>query len=184
MSSKKKKNARGNQEQPPNIYSDDYDLKKNFSKICTYRETSKSEPTVSDECAFCQQYNQSVNSSIYQQTQRETIADQFGNTYFQLDNKIDKLSDKIESSNKDLRKELEEKIDKKLSKQWYTWTVVAIVAIVSLIFVLSYKPLIEKVDNIYSTLSEHITTNSIHSIDSKNTDSLSGQAISETNKNK
>lgn len=183
MSSEKKKNAGGNQKPTPNIQSDDYDLKKNFSKINTYRETSRTEPTLSDNCVFCQQYNQSVNSSIYQQTQRETTADQFGNTYFQLDNKIDKLSDKIESSNKDLRKELEEKIDKKLSKQWYTWTVVAIVAIVSLIFVLSYKPLIEKVDKISETLSVGISPNRSH-LDSVNSDNLNGKEINETNINK
>ena len=170
MYSKKKRNAGGNQKPTPNIQSDDYDLKKNFSRINTYRETSRTEPTLSDNCVFCQQSNPAFNSSIYQQTQRETTADQLGNTYFQLDNKIDKLSDKIESSNKDLRKELEEKIDKvkdqsKDNIKWMIGIGITIIIAIGGFFLIPYK----KYANIENRVVEIETVLKIRSSMSDNT---------------
>ncbi len=166
MTSKKKKNAGGYSKPTSNIHSDDYDLKKSFSKINSYRGSSRTEPTFFDECAFCQQSNQAVNSSICQYPQQETSDSQFGNTYFQLDNKIDKLSDKIESSNKDLRKELEEKIDKvKDNIKWMIGIGATIIVAIGGIFLIPYK----KCENIENRVIEIETVLKIRSSMNDNT---------------
>ena len=47
-------------------------------------------------------------------------------------------------SNQEIK--LENLIDKKLSKQWYIWTIIALVAFVTVIYTLSYSGILRQVD--------------------------------------
>ena len=57
----------------------------------------------------------------------------------ELEGKIEKVSDDI----KDELKELRQNVEKKLSKQWYVWTIIGLVAIVGIIWALSYQEIVK-----------------------------------------
>ena len=57
----------------------------------------------------------------------------------ELERKIEKVSDDV----KEELKELRQNVEKKLPKQWYVWTIIGLVAIVSLIWALSYREIVK-----------------------------------------
>ena len=148
------------QEHSKSSGSQDYDLTQSLNKVRQYsRYTKKNmvvEGTYSDEG---QPYydRQGFVSSNFSQYEEKTTGAPSWDRYDRLEDKFSSFSDKNEKEHTNLRKELEGKIertsndikdeikelrqnlDKKLSKQWYVWTIIALVAIVSVIWALSYQ---------------------------------------------
>ncbi len=137
----------------------EYDLESNFRKIRPYTQRSQKKSLshgVTDSSEefnrkrFQENYVDSSDSTSPQTASGSPMWD----SYCRLDDKISDYKDKNEAAHTDLRRELEQKIndsenkqnekignlenkiDTRLSKQWYCWTIVGIVAIVTIWFVL------------------------------------------------
>lgn len=131
-----------------------------FNKVHQYsrhaRKNSIVDGTYSDE----EQSNhrrRGFVSSNYSQYEDKTTGAPSWDRYDRLEDKFSSFSDKNENDHTNLRKELEGKIEnaseeikdeikelrqnveKKLPKQWYVWTIIGLVAIVSIIWALSYQ---------------------------------------------
>lgn len=133
---------------------DAYDLDSNFTRISKHSSSAGYETSAENTP---QREHQQLNSRYFDES-KSTSAGIPNDRYDRLDDKIQSLSDKNDTAHTDLRielegkigvnyKNLETKIDKKLSKQWYSWTIGALVAIVGLIYILSYSGLIKKSDS-------------------------------------
>lgn len=130
----------------------EYDLANNMSKLKKYRgDGGWSTEAIYED----QQYDN--GSSITRQINAPTGYSMTLDRYDRLDDKIEKLSTSNSNEHEKLRIELENKIETKLPKQWYGWTVAAIVAIVSLIYILSYKPTLEKVEDNTNSINDFNT---------------------------
>lgn len=162
---KNKNNSRfKNQEKQKSVEYQDYDLAQSFSKVRQYsRHTRKNlviDGTCSDEgqANYSQRGFVSSNSSQYEEKttgvpswdRYDRLEDKFSsfsdknendhtNLRIELEGKIEKVSDDV----KDELKELRQNVEKKLSKQWYVWTIIGLVAIVSLIWALSYREIVK-----------------------------------------
>lgn len=139
----------------------EYDLTQSFKKVRQYsRQTKRQNTTQGTTCSDTRRKSQGEsgvisNNSIQYDNNTTGIDDR--NRYDRLEDRFLSFSDKNEKQHTDLRIELEGKIDKssegikkdlielgkridkKLSKQWYIWTVIGIVAMVGLIWNLSYQ---------------------------------------------
>lgn len=147
----------------------EYDLESNFRKIRPYTQKSRKKNishgvTDSSEDFSRKQYQENYIDSYDPTSLQATSGSSLWNSYCRLDDKISDYKEKNEAAHIDLRQELEQKIkdseskqnekivefnskieilddkiDKRLSKQWYNWTVVGIVAIVTIWYTLSYN---------------------------------------------
>lgn len=179
-----KKNKHRNERKSPQdssipIGTQEYDLTQSFKKVrqysrCTKRLNYALGATSSDEGRKSQRRNDVVTNDSAQYDNRPTdtfdwsrydrLEDKF--TSFSNKNEEDhtalrqELEGKIDNSSKEIRdefKDLNRKIDEKLPKQWYTWTVGGIVAMVGLIWVLSYQDVAKmpsKIDRIENRIEQ------------------------------
>lgn len=165
--------------------SQEYDLTQSFKKVRQYSRSTKRSNyalgvTSSDEGRKSQGWNDVVTNDSAQYDNKPTdtfdwsrydrLEDKF--TSFSNKNEEDhtalrqELEGKIDKSSKEIRddfKDLSRKIDEKLPKQWYTWTVGGIVAMVGLIWVLSYQDVakmpskIDKIENRIEQIESELT---------------------------
>ena len=133
---------------------DSYDLGNNFKKISKYSRTSKNRQTTNNiqEKRERGNYADSTEASYTDTTNIPTW-----DRYDRLEDKLYAISDKNDNEHSNLRIEFNQKvsnleiklenlIDKKLSKQWYIWTIIALVAFVTVIYTLSYSGILRQVD--------------------------------------
>lgn len=162
---KNKNNSRfKNQEQKKSVEYQDYDLARSFSKVRQYSRHTRKNLAIDGTCSDEEQANYSQrglvssNSSLYEE---KTTGAPSWDRYDRLEDKFSSFSDKNENDHTNLRMELERKIEKvsddvkeelkelrqnvekKLPKQWYVWTIIGLVAIVSLIWALSYREIVK-----------------------------------------
>ena len=162
---KNKNNSRfKNQEQKKSVEYQDYDLARSFSKVRQYSRYTRKNLAIDGTCSDEEQANYSqrglVSSNSSQYEEKTTGAPSW-DRYDRLEDKFSSFSDKNENDHTNLRMELERKIEKvsddvkeelkelrqnvekKLPKQWYVWTIIGLVAIVSLIWALSYREIVK-----------------------------------------
>lgn len=162
---KNKNNSRfKNQEQKKSVEYQDYDLARSFSKVRQYSRHTRKNLAIDGTCSDEEQANYSqrglVSSNSSQYEEKTTGAPSW-DRYDRLEDKFSSFSDKNENDHTNLRIELERKIEKvsddvkeelkelrqnvekKLPKQWYVWTIIGLVAIVSLIWALSYREIVK-----------------------------------------
>lgn len=162
---KNKNNSRfKNQEQKKSVEYQDYDLARSFSKVRQYSRHARKNLAIDGTCSDEEQANYSqrglVSSNSSQYEEKTTGAPSW-DRYDRLEDKFSSFSDKNENDHTNLRMELERKIEKvsddvkeelkelrqnvekKLPKQWYVWTIIGLVAIVSLIWALSYREIVK-----------------------------------------
>lgn len=162
---KNKNNSRfKNQEQKKSVEYQDYDLARSFSKVRQYSRHTRKNLAIDGTCSDEEQANYSqrglVSSNSSQYEEKTTGAPSW-DRYDRLEDKFSSFSDKNENDHTNLRMELERKIEKvsddvkeelkelrqnvekKLPKQWYVWTIIGLVAIVSLIWTLSYREIVK-----------------------------------------
>lgn len=162
---KNKNNSRfKNQEQQKSVEYQDYDLTRSFSKVRQYSRHTRKNLAIDGTCSDEEQANYSqrglVSSNSSQYEEKTTGAPSW-DRYDRLEDKFSSFSDKNENDHTNLRMELERKIEKvsddvkeelkelrqnvekKLPKQWYVWTIIGLVAIVSLIWALSYREIVK-----------------------------------------
>lgn len=162
---KNKNNSRfKNQEQKKSVEYQDYDLARSFSKVRQYSRHTRKNLAIDGTCSDEEQANYSqrglVSSNSSQYEEKTTGAPSW-DRYDRLEDKFSSFSDKNENDHTNLRMELERKIEKvsddvkedlkelrqnvekKLPKQWYVWTIIGLVAIVSLIWALSYREIVK-----------------------------------------
>lgn len=141
----------------------EYDLEKNFKKINSYSKNRRNkgkfhnpitDSNDSDNYNPGSQYIETpINSSFPQRTGDSSVWD----SYVRLDDKITDFNYKNDQAHTELRKELESKIkdsiatlsvsikeckediSKHLSIQWYIWTIIGLVAIVTVWYIFSYQ---------------------------------------------
>ena len=141
---------------------EEYDLKNNFRKIRPYTQRSrkKNPPhgvTDSSEDFSRKRYHENYVDSSDSVSLQTSSGNSLWDSYCRLDDKISDYKDKNETAHTDLRRELEQKIknleddqkekienledkiDKKLSKQWYRYTIVGILAMISIWYTFSYN---------------------------------------------
>lgn len=184
----KKKNNRLFQPSVPPQRTDEYNLQQNFKKVRPYqqRRPQRVIPHTSDPSSEWVERNENdiIRSSV--SSQELTTSSGVWGQYTHLDDKISDFQAQNEDAHLQIRKDfdakvgeevkiLREDIRSKLPIKWYTWTVLAIVAIVSLIYLLSYSGVlftqnkhteeikdiqieINGVKNKVNTLQEHVTT--------------------------
>lgn len=140
----------------------EYDLERNFRKIRPYTQRIRKKNlshgvTDSSEDFSQKRYQENYVDSSDPTPLQTSSGSSLWNSYCRLDDKISDYKDKNEAAHTDLRRELEQKINAsenkqnekignlenkigtRLSKQWYRWTIVGIVAIVTIWFVFSYE---------------------------------------------
>lgn len=162
---KNKNNSRfKNQEKQKSVEYQDYDLARSFSKVRQYSRHTRKNLAIDGTCSDEEQANYSqrglVSSNSSQYEEKTTGAPSW-DRYDRLEDKFSSFSDKNENDHTNLRMELERKIEKvsddvkeelkelrqnvekKLPKQWYVWTIIGLVAIVSLIWALSYREIVK-----------------------------------------
>ena len=162
---KNKNNSRfKNQEQKKSVEYQDYDLARSFSKVRQYSRHTRKNLAIDGTCSDEEQANYSqrglVSSNSSQYEEKTTGAPSW-DRYDRLEDKFSSFSDKNENDHTNLRMELERKIEKvsddvkeelkelrqnvekKLPKQWYVWTIIGLVAIVSLIWALYYREIVK-----------------------------------------
>ena len=162
---KNKNNSRfKNQEQKKSVEYQDYDLARSFSKVRQYSRHTRKNLAIDGTCSDEEQANYSqrglVSSNSSQYEEKTTGAPSW-DRYDRLEDKFSSFSDKNENDHTNLRMELERKIEKvsddvkeelkelrqnvekKLPKQWYVWTIIGLMAIVSLIWALSYREIVK-----------------------------------------
>lgn len=167
MASRKKKRPRELKPLTNNIRSpqneNEYDVSANFRKVSPY--TKRHNQFASSTEAPNGEYTRgrtvrSVDGIASQTTGVLTLE-----RYDRLEDKISDFNEKNEAAHSSLRKELEQKIesstnrvsdkineikeavDKKLSVQWYRWTITALVAFVSAVYIISYSGLLSFKDS-------------------------------------
>ena len=162
---KNKNNSRfKNQEQKKSVEYQDYDLARSFSKVRQYSRHTRKNLAIDGTCSDEEQANYSQRglvSSNSSQYEEKTTGVPSWDRYDRLEDKFSSFSDKNENDHTNLRMELERKIEKvsddvkeelkelrqnvekKLPKQWYVWTIIGLVAIVSLIWALSYREIVK-----------------------------------------
>lgn len=162
---KNKNNSRfKNQEQKKSVEYQDYDLARSFSKVRQYSRHTRKNLAIDGTCSDEEQANYSQRglvSSNSSQYEEKTTGTPNWDRYDRLEDKFSSFSDKNENDHTNLRMELERKIEKvsddvkeelkelrqnvekKLPKQWYVWTIIGLVAIVSLIWALSYREIVK-----------------------------------------
>lgn len=135
---------------------DEYDIARNFQRIGSYKGTASSvsstlppEETGGGDGV--------IESGKINSVPHYTAPNSFWG-FTHLDNKLSSLQSSNESAHYALRdsfenqinsveQKLSNQIDKKLPIQWYVWTVLGIVAIVSIIYFLSYSRLLDTSNN-------------------------------------
>ncbi|TBV26822.1 hypothetical protein DMZ43_07080 [Meridianimaribacter sp. CL38] len=128
---------------------DEYDLKQSLSKLNQRKELPNSQTSTDFEISKSQ--TSGINQKILNENLNSETAtiyfklnESFNSRYDTLNDSIQTVRDKISDSSDTLRQELEGKIDSKLETKFFIWTVVALVAIATLIFTLSYSNLISE----------------------------------------
>lgn len=165
----------------------EYDVRSSLNKVRPYtKRHAASHPSTkaNDLDPDCNKAICSVDDNVGQTTGGPTW-----DRYDRLEDKISDFSAKNEIAHGDLRKELEEKIEKssskvytelkdlqksidsKLSKQWYSWTIAAIVAIVAIIWLLSYS----KIVNFVEDAEERLIRLELHQPPLITTDTIGGK---------
>ena len=162
---KNKNNSRfKNQEQKKSVEYQDYDLARSFSKVRQYSRHTRKNLAIDGTCSDEEQANYSQRglvSSNSSQYEEKTTGVPSWDRYDRLEDKFSSFSDKNENDHTNLRielegkiekvsndvkdelKELRQNVEKKLPKQWYVWTIIGLVAIVSLIWALSYREIVK-----------------------------------------
>ncbi len=173
MSKKQKKKDSGrlkNRETQKSLDHQEYNLDQSFSKLRQYSRHAKNNSVVERTCSDEEQSKHShrdyanIGSDSFQCEEKTTGLPSWGR-YDRLEDRLSSFNDKNESAHNNLRIELERKIEKasddikselvalrenvekKLPKQWYSWTIVALVAFVGIIWLLSYQE-IAKLPNV------------------------------------
>ncbi len=141
---------------------EEYDLKNNFRKIRPYTQRTRKKYiyhgiTDSSEDSSQKRYHENYVDSSDSVSLQTSSGNSLWDSYCRLDDKISDYKDKNETAHTDLRRELEQKIknleddqkekienledkiDKKLSKQWYRYTIVGILAMISIWYTFSYN---------------------------------------------
>lgn len=128
---------------------DEYDLKQSLSKLNQRKELPNSQTSTDFEISKSQssginqkRLNENLNSETA--TIYFKLNESFNSRYDTLNDNIQTVRDKISDSSDILRQELEGKIDSKLETKFFIWTVIALVAITTLIFKISYSNLISE----------------------------------------
>ena len=136
---------------------DEYDIARNFQRIGSYKGTASSvSSTPSPE--EMGGGDGVIESGRINSIPQYTDSNSFWGSFTHLDNKLSSLQSSNESAHVALRdnfenqinsveRKLSDQIDKKLPTQWYVWTVIGIVAIVSIIYFLSYSRLLDTSNN-------------------------------------
>lgn len=187
MNNKYNKNRKLNQSQSqPKQAIQEYDLTQSFRRVSSYskptRKTNRYGNTNTDqEETFIPRRDAVASSSERYET--STMGIPSLESYNRLEDKFTSFSDKNDQEHKDLRREFERKIDhatddlkefvkdlgnkieKRLSIQWYVWTIIALVTIVGIWWMLSYKDVVElpkefitiehRLDNLDKTLNDN-----------------------------
>lgn len=181
-----------NQEKHKSVDYQDYDLNRSFSKVRQYSRHTRKNLVIDGTCSDEEQANYSQGgfvSSNSSQYEEKTTGVPNWDRYDRLEDKFSSFSDKNENDHTNLRKELERKIEKvsdnikdelkelhqsvekKLSKQWYVWTIIGLVTIVSIIWALSYQEIVKtpnevkeqkyKIDNLEDELKQMLPKDTI-----------------------
>ena len=162
---KNKNNSRfKNQEKQKSVEYQDYDLAQSFSKVRQYSRHTRKNLVIDGTCSNEEQANYSQRSFVSSnssQYEEKTSGVPSWDRYDRLEDKFSSFSDKNENDHTNLRielegkiekvsndvkdelKELRQNVEKKLPKQWYVWTIIGLVAIVSLIWALSYREIVK-----------------------------------------
>lgn len=175
MASRKNKNKQTKEQKSlantrPSQSENEYDVSSNFRKVRQYtRQHTPSESST-----------EAQNKGYYHRRSVRSIDDTMGQMtgvptwerYDRLEDKISDFNEKNEVAHSNLRRELEDKIvsscnknsedikdvrnriDSKLSKQWYTWTIIGLVAIATLFWKFSYSEIVSFVDSAEKRLME------------------------------
>lgn len=137
----------------------EYDLAKNFSRINSFSKQSRKRSSQACSHYETTDYNprEYENPRIVEQSTispNQTSSAIGWNEYTKLDDKISSMTQENHKEHDELRKELESKMNNsisevndevkelrnsKLSVQWYVWTIIGLVSIVSVWFLLSYQ---------------------------------------------
>lgn len=148
----------------------EYDVSSNFRKVRQY--TRHHNPSESSTEAQNEGYSRrhsvrSIDDTLGQMTSVPTWE-----RYDRLEDKITIFNEKNEAAHSNLRRELEDKIvsscnknsedikdvrnrvDSKLSKQWYTWTIIGLVAIATVFWKFSYSKIVSFTDSAEKRLIE------------------------------
>lgn len=144
--------------------SDDYNLENSFKKVSSYfKKAGRSRRELTEQELDFEDHRRIVNSSS-NEFSGPTESDAW-NQYTHLDDKISDMQFQNENAHIQIRKdfdvkietaenELRKEISGRLPIKWYGWTVAAIVAIVTLIYVLSYSRVLNKQDDHSKELQE------------------------------
>ena len=184
--SKNRTNRLNPQDKPKPLAGQEYDVTQSLNKIRPYSKPTKrnnvGDGTYSDEEQELRGRRGYISSNSSRFESSTTGAPNW-ERYDRLEDRFTSFSDKNEKDHTALRIELEKKIeksadetkqeirdlrqsiDKKLSKQWYTWTIIALVAIVGIIWSLSYQEIsklpyqMNKVENRIDDLEKELQNN-------------------------
>ena len=157
-----RRNYKKNHIRQPSVHqqrTDEYDLQQNLRKIRPYqqRRPQLSIPKTSDPSSEWVERNECnrIGSSVPYQD--PTTCSSVWGQYTHLDDKITDFQSQNEDAHLQIRrdfdarlgeevKNLQVEIKSRLPIKWYTWTVAAIVAIVGLIYLLSYSGVLSTQD--------------------------------------
>lgn len=154
----KKYNHMRQQSAPPQRV-DEYDLQQNLKKVRPYQQRRLQRVTrqTSDPSSEWVEKSESDRISSTIPTQEPTTSSGTWGQYTHLDDKISDFQVQNENAHLQIRKDfdvkvgeevksLREDIKSKLPIKWYSWTVAAIVAIVGIIYLLSYSGVLSTQD--------------------------------------
>lgn len=163
------KSNRKSQLSPSNKATSEYDLSSSFKKIKNYSRRGKRSDSESISAESDSQYSNNKNhivSSSELYSPETSTGQHLWDNYYRLEDKFSNYTSQNENAHTDLRKELEKKLDdakkeimnsikdvqsdikEKLPIQWYIWTIIGLVAIVTIWYNFSYSTLINKQEEI------------------------------------
>lgn len=128
---------------------DEYDLKSSLNKLRQRGNSQNSETSTNFEIRKSQSDNLSqstLNESVNSETASFYIKlnENFNSRYDTLNNNIKDVRDKVSNSSQSLRTELEGKINLKFDTKIFLQTIAVLVAITTLIYILSYSDLVSE----------------------------------------
>ncbi len=144
---RRNRNNKNNGKAPSEVRQE-YDVKDSMSKISSYKSKgrNRNEYTNLTYTGNASDYGGETNGLINNDIPTFLQTQTTDNLYYRFEDKLSNYSEQNENAHDNLRQELnavrqelDVKIDNKLPKQWYAWTIGALVVIVGVIYLLSYQ---------------------------------------------
>lgn len=133
--------------QRPNSRNDEFDLKHSLNRV-NQKQKLPDTSTLTEQDFEESERRQTLNSDqLAKEGLEETklilsINERFSDKLESIKDDITDAKMEIGKSSDCLRQELEVKIEKKLDKQWYVYTIIGLVALVTIIYTFSYSDIV------------------------------------------